>query len=107
MLTVNLTSVALSNYILGITTPHHADTQLSVYGYLPKRNYDSVASIIDDSFKFTDLVSDAHPAYNELAKNHNAKLQNCLTYFRRYLLSGFDVTVYLKQLETLPEKSMD
>lgn len=97
--------ISSSNYILGITTPHHADTQLSVYGYLPKRNYDSVAAIIDDSFKFTDLVSDAHPAYNELAKNHNAKLQNCLTHFRRYLLSGFDVTVYLKQLEPLPEKA--
>ena len=37
--------ISSSNYILGITTPHHADTQLSVYGYLPKRNYDYVAAI--------------------------------------------------------------
>ena len=43
--------ISSSNYILGITTPHHADTLLSVYGYLPKRNYDYVAAIIDDSFK--------------------------------------------------------
>ena len=97
--------ISSSNYILGITTPHHADTQLSVYGYLPKRNYESVAAIIDDSFKFTNLVTDAHPAYDELAKKHNAKLQNCLTHLRRYLLSGFDVTAYLKQLEPLPEKA--
>ena len=93
-----------SNYILGITTPATAEHQFSLYGYLPKRNFESLEKIIDDSFKFTCLVTDAHPAYDKLAQQHHAKHQNCITHLRRYLLSGFNVIDYLKQLTPVPEK---
>ncbi len=97
--------ISRSNYILSMTSPMHAAVRFVAYGYLEKRNAESIKKIITSDFKFSTLVTDGFQGYTSLAEEHpGMKLQHCITHLRRYLIWGFDFQTYCGQLDVLSDE---
>ena len=97
--------VSKSNYILSMAAPAHAKIQFTAYGYLEKRNFDSIRKIITPDYKFKTLVTDGFSGYEQLLDEHpGAKLQHCLVHLRRYLIVAFDFKNYCEKLDVLDDE---
>jgi len=97
--------VSKSNYILSMAAPAHAKVQFTAYGYLEKRNFDSIRKIITPDYKFKTLVTDGFSGYEQLLDEHpGAKLQHCLVHLRRYLIVAFDFKNYCEKLDVLDDE---
>ena len=98
-------TVSKSNYILSMAAPAHAKVQFTAYGYLEKRNFDSIRKIITPDYKFKTLVTDGFSGYEQLLDEHpEAKLQHCLVHLRRYLIVAFDFKNYCEKLDVLDDE---
>lgn len=98
-------TVSKSNYILSMAAPAHAKIQFTAYGYLEKRNFDSIRKIITPDYKFKTLVTDGFSGYEQLLDEHpGAKLQHCLVHLRRYLIVAFDFKNYCEKLDVLDDE---
>ena len=98
-------TVSKSNYILSMAAPAHAKVQFTAYGYLEKRNFDSIRKVITPDYKFKTLVTDGFSGYEQLLDEHpGAKLQHCLVHLRRYLIVAFDFKNYCEKLDVLDDE---
>ena len=98
-------TVSKSNYILSMAAPVHAKVQFTAYGYLEKRNFDSIRKVITPDYKFKTLVTDGFSGYEQLLDEHpEAKLQHCLVHLRRYLIVAFDFKNYCEKLDVLDDE---
>ena len=98
-------AVSKSNYILSMAAPVHAKVQFTAYGYLEKRNFDSIRKVITPDYKFKTLVTDGFSGYEQLLDEHpGAKLQHCLVHLRRYLIVAFDFKNYCEKLDVLDDE---
>ncbi|WP_295366174.1 transposase [uncultured Succinivibrio sp.] len=98
-------TVSKSNYILSMAAPVHAKVQFTAYGYLEKRNFDSIRKVITPDYKFKTLVTDGFSGYEQLLDEHpGAKLQHCLVHLRRYLMVAFDFKNYCEKLDVLDDE---
>ena len=98
-------AVSKSNYILSMAAPVHAKVQFTAYGYLEKRNFDSIRKVITPDYKFKTLVTDGFSGYEQLLDEHpGAKLQHCLVHLRRYLIVAFDFKNYCEKLDVLNDE---
>lgn len=98
-------TVSKSNYILSMASPAHSKVQFTAYGYLEKRNFESIRKIITPEYKFKTLVTDGFNGYEALLDEHpGAKLQHCLVHLRRYLILAFDFNNYCEQLDVLDDE---
>ncbi|SFS87047.1 Transposase IS66 family protein [Succinivibrio dextrinosolvens] len=98
-------TVSKSNYILSMAAPVHAKVQFTAYGYLEKRNFDSIRKVITPDYKFKTLVTDGFSGYEQLLDEHpGAKLQHCLVHLRRYLIVAFDFKNYCEKLDVLDDE---
>lgn len=98
-------TVSKSNYILSMAAPVHAKVQFTAYGYLEKRNFDSIRKVITPDYKFNTLVTDGFSGYEQLLDDHpGAKLQHCLVHLRRYLIVAFDFKNYCEKLDVLDDE---
>ena len=98
-------TVSKSNYILSMAAPVHAKVQFTAYGYLEKRNFDSIRKVITPDYKFNTLVTDGFSGYEQLLDEHpGAKLQHCLVHLRRYLIVAFDFKNYCEKLDVLDDE---
>ena len=98
-------TVSKSNYILSMAAPVHAKVQFTAYGYLEKRNFDSIRKVITPDYKFKTLVTDGFSGYEQLLDDHpGAKLQHCLVHLRRYLIVAFDFKNYCEKLDVLDDE---
>lgn len=98
-------TVSKSNYILSMAAPVHAKVQFTAYGYLGKRNFDSIRKVITPDYKFKTLVTDGFSGYEQLLDEHpGAKLQHCLVHLRRYLIVAFDFKNYCEKLDVLDDE---
>ncbi len=98
-------TVSKSNYILSMAAPVHAKVQFTAYGYLEKRNFDSIRKIITPDYKFKTIVTDGFSGYEALLEEHpGATLQHCLVHLRRYLIVAFDFKNYCEKLDVLNDE---
>ncbi len=93
-----------SNYILCCCSVPDAEEPFVTYHFLPTRSYDAIAKVITPDHCCDVIISDAFQAYNKLADNLKAILQNCLVHFRRYIVKSADLNNFAKELVKMEEQ---
>ncbi len=91
-----------TNYLLAITNPPHSEQQFTLFSYLNGRGSENIKSIINNDYKFKNLVVDGYPGYDSIIKERsNCRIQRCLIHFRRELIKASDPNNLLKEIEKI------
>lgn len=95
------------NYILAISSVPQSKTPLVLYHYINNRNTDNIANIINETFKFKFLVSDAFPAYLNICEQVEGRVwQTCLIHLRREIVKACNPKSYAQDLEALSNNEL-